>query len=205
MDTLLLQAVEGMKKNGFEVVQVNTAAEAKEYLLSQIDQSQSVGIGGSVSVQSIGIVPALQQKGCAVYTTVGADAGQVKQIRLQARMADAYLCSANAVTRTGKLVLVDGRGNRVGAVCDGTEHLYFVISHSKVVDGGINTAIARIKQTACPQNTRRLGLDTPCSRTGKCGGDECGDRTICCLTLSVDHVPHDRKITVVFVEETLGY
>ena len=184
MDTLLLQAVEGMKKNGFEVVQVNTAAEAKEYLLSQIDQSQSVGIGGSVSVQSIGIVPALQQKGCAVYTTVGAAAGQVKQIRLQARMAD---------------------GNRVGAVCDGPEHLYFVISHSKVVDGGINTAIARIKQTACPQNTRRLGLDTPCSRTGKCGGDECGDRTICCLTLSVDHVPHDRKITVVFVEETLGY
>lgn len=204
MDTLLKQAVEGMRKNGFEVIEVDTAAQARDYLLGQIGKEESVGIGGSMSVQDIGIVPALREKGCTIHTTIGEDPSKAKRIRMEARMADNYLCSANAVTRTGKLVLVDGRGNRVGAVCDGPEHLFFVISHSKVVDGGINTAIARIKQTACPQNTRRLNIDTPCSRTGKCGGLDC-ENTICCLTLVVDHVPHDRKVTVVFVEETLGY
>ena len=204
MDTLLMQAIEGMKKNGFEVIEVDTAAQARECLLERLGKEESVGVGGSVSVRDIGILTALKEKGCTVYTTDGADASEVKRIRREARLADNYLCSANAVTRTGKLVLVDGRGNRVGAVCDGPEHLYFVISHSKVVDGGINTAIARIKQTACPQNTRRLNVDTPCARTGKCGGDAC-ENTICCLTLVVDHVPHERKITVILVEETLGY
>ena len=115
-----------------------------------------------------------------------------------------YLSSANAVTRKGKLVLVDGSGNRVGAVCDGPEQVYFVSSHSKVGDGGINTAVARIKKTACPQNTRRLGIDTPCARTGNCGGDEC-ENSICRLTLAVDRVPRNRHMTVIFVEEALGY
>lgn len=204
MDALLKQAVEGMRKNGFEVVEVRTAAEACDYLLGRITAGASVGVGGSVSVRDTGVLTALAQKGCKVYTSWGAKPEDVPMIRENSRRADVYLSSANAVTRTGKLVLVDGIGNRVGAVCDGPRDVYFVVSHSKVVDGGINTAVARIKKTACPQNTRRLGIDTPCARTGNCGGDECQD-SICRLTLAVDRVPKNRRMTVVFVEEALGY
>ena len=204
MDALLKQAVEGMRKNGFEVVEVRTAAEACDYLLGRITAGASVGVGGSVSVRDTGVLTALAQKGCKVYTSWGAKPEDVPMIRENSRRADVYLSSANAVTRTGKLVLVDGIGNRVGAVCDGPRDVYFVVSHSKVVDGGINTAVARIKKTACPQNTRRLGIDTPCARTGNCGGDACQD-SICRLALAVDRVPKHRRMTVVFVEEALGY
>ena len=204
MDALLKQAVEGMRKNGFEVVEVRTAAEACDYLLGRIAAGTSVGVGGSVSVRDTGVLTALAQKGCKVYTSWGAKPEDVPMIRENSRRADVYLSSANAVTRTGKLVLVDGIGNRVGAVCDGPRDVYFVVSHSKVVDGGINTAVARIKKTACPQNTRRLGIDTPCARTGNCGGDACQD-SICRLTLAVDRVPKNRRMTVVFVEDALGY
>lgn len=204
MDALLKQAVEGMRKNGFEVVEVRTAAEACDYLLGRITAGASVGVGGSVSVRDTGVLTALAQKGCKVYTSWGAKPEDVPMIRENSRRADVYLSSANAVTRTGKLVLVDGIGNRVGAVCDGPRDVYFVVSHSKVVDGGINTAVARIKKTACPQNTRRLGIDTPCARTGNCEGDACQD-SICRLTLAVDRVPKNRRMTVVFVEEALGY
>ena len=197
MDALLEQAVQGMKKNGFEVIEVRTAAEARDYLLAHIDAGQSVGVGGSVSVRDTGVLDALAEKGCKVYTSWGAKPEDVPMIRESSRRADVYLSSANAVTRTGKLVLVDGIGNRVGAICDGPEEVYFVISHSKVVDGGINTAVARIKKTACPQNTRRLGIDTPCARTGNCGGDKC-ENSICRLTLVVDRVPPTRKIRVLF-------
>lgn len=68
-----------------------------------------------------------------MYTSWGAKPEDVPMIRENSRRADVYLSSANAVTRTGKLVLVDGTGNRVGAICDGPEEVYFVISHSKVV------------------------------------------------------------------------
>jgi len=57
---------------------------------------------------------------------------------------------------------------------------------------------------ACPQNARRLGLQTPCALTGKCSVKNC-EKTSCCLTLVVDHAPHIRNMTVVLVEEKLGY
>ena len=42
MDALLEQAVQGMKKNGFEVVEVRTAAEACDYLLCLLYTSRCV-------------------------------------------------------------------------------------------------------------------------------------------------------------------
>ncbi len=202
MDALIERAAEGMRKNGFEVVELKTGKEARDYLLEHIAADESVGTGGSVSVRDLGVLPELIKKGCTVYIR-GGSPENAEEMSRKSREADVFLCSANAVTRTGKLVLVDGRGNRVGAVCDGPKKLFFVISHSKVVDGGINTAIARIKRTACPQNARRLGIDTPCASTGMCGED-CPE-SMCRLTLAVDRVPRGRTVTVLFVEETLGY
>ncbi|MEG2603917.1 MAG: LUD domain-containing protein [Clostridia bacterium] len=204
MELLLEQAVQGMRKKGFEVVELRTAAQARTYLLAQITPGMSVGVGGSVSVRDIDVLNPLAQQGCKVYSSWGANPQDVPALRRASRDAQVYLTSANAVTKTGELVLIDGVGNRVGAICDGPEHIYFVISHSKVVDGGINTAVARIKKTACPQNTRRLGIDTACARTGACAGEAC-ENSICCLTLVVDRLPRGRKFTVVFVEEALGY
>ena len=99
MDALLEQAVQGMKKNGFEVIEVRTAAEARDYLLAHIDAGQSVGVGGSVSVRDTGVLAALEEKGCKVYTSWGARPEDVPMIRENSRKADVYLSSANAVTR----------------------------------------------------------------------------------------------------------
>lgn len=203
MEELLRQVVDNMRRNGFEVVELHTAAEAGEYLERHIDASQSVGVGGSVSVRATGVLDALRQKGCAVYSHWDVPPEQVQETRRQANAADVYLCSANAVTRAGRLVLIDGAGNRAAAVCFGPSRLYFVVSHSKVVDGGVNAAVARVKQYACPPNARRQGRTTPCALTGVCG-QECED-SMCRLTLTVDRVPRGRKLTVLFVEEPLGY
>lgn len=205
MEQQLQATVEAMRRHGFEVIPLETAAEAKEYLLSHIAAGSSVGVGGSVTVRDIDVLPALRNNDCSVYTSWGADKAEVPQIFECSRKADVYLSSANAVTRNGSLVFIDGNCNRVGAILDGPRMVYFVISHSKWVDGGINTAVARIKQTACPQNARRLGLQTPCALTGLCKPDDCGEACMCRATVSLDRVPRGRKMTVLFVEETLGY
>lgn len=205
MEQQLQATVEAMRRHGFEVIPLETAAEAKEYLLSHIAAGSSVGVGGSVTVRDIDVLPALKNNDCSVYTSWGADKTEVPHIFECSRKADVYLSSANAVTRNGSLVFIDGNCNRVGAILDGPRMVYFVISHSKWVDGGINTAVARIKQTACPQNARRLGLQTPCALTGLCKPDDCGEACMCRATVSLDRVPRGRKMTVLFVEETLGY
>lgn len=203
MDALIKQALDGMRKNGFDVVELRTAKDARDYLTANIQDGASVGVGGSVSVRDTGVLAALEEKGCTVHNHWGCKPEEASAICHKAMDAQVYLTSANAVTRTGKLVLVDGTGNRAAAVCYGPMQVYFVISQSKVVDGGINTAMARIKQTACPMNARRLGLDTPCAKTGNCGAD-C-PQSMCRLTVAVDRVPRNRRMTVLFVEETLGY
>lgn len=204
MEQQMTQLVEQMKSRGFEVIELHTAEEAREYLLAHIAPDAGVGVGGSVSVRDTDVLSSLTQRGNAVYSAWGAKPELTASIYENARKADVYLSSANAVTKDGRLVFIDGRCNRVGAIVDGPKEVFFVVSQSKVVDGGINTAVARIKKTACPQNARRLGLDTPCAQTGLCKPEAC-DESMCRVTVVIDRVPRGRKMTVLLVEETLGY
>lgn len=204
MEEILEKVVRGLEAGGFEVIPLRTGKEACQYLLSHIPQGAVVGAGGSVSVRDINVLQELAAKGCTVLTTAGASPQEQVRIREQSMKADVYLTSANAITKQGQLVLVDGMGNRVGAVAYGPKTVFFVVSHSKVVDGGINTAIARIKKIACPQNARRLGLKTGCALTGLCEGETCQD-SMCRLTLVLDRVPRQREMRVLLVEEPLGY
>ncbi len=199
------KTLETMRKNGFEVVELKTAQEAKAYLLKDIPDGASVGVSGSASVRQTGVLPALKEKGCEVISHWDVPKEEVTATRKRANQADVYLTSANAVTKQGELVLIDGAGNRVSAIAFGPERLYFIISQSKVVDGGYGAAVARIKKVACPPNARRQNLDTPCAHTDVCDPDACGDSCMCRMTLVLDRVPRGRKATVLFIEETLGY
>ena len=60
MEQHLQAAVDGMRKHGFKVVELETAAQAKEYLLGAIAAGSSVGVGGSVSVRDTDVLPALE-------------------------------------------------------------------------------------------------------------------------------------------------
>ena len=151
------------------------------------------------------MLSALRDKGCEVISHWDVKPEDVAATRKKAAQADIYLTSANAVTKRGELVLIDGAGNRIAAIADGPKQLYFVISKGKVVDGGYNTAVARVKKVACPPNARRLSLDTPCAHTDSCDPDSCGDASMCRITLVVERVPRGRKATILFVKETLGY
>lgn len=205
MDQRMQAAIEGMRKHGFEVVELESAAQAREYVLAHIAAGSSVGVGGSVSVRETDVIPALEAAGHAVYQHWGIPKEEVTATQEKARAADVYLTSANAITRTGSMVFIDGTGNRVGAILFGPKQVFFVVSRSKYVEGGINTAIARIKQTACPQNARRISLSTPCGTTGLCKPDECGEGCMCSATVVLDRPPRGRRMTVLLVEEALGY
>ena len=197
--------MERMRKKGFEVVELKTAEEAKAYLLNAIPAGTAVGVSGSVSVRQTGILSALTEKDCEVISHWDVEPEEVTATRKKANRADVYLTSANAVTKRGELVLIDGAGNRVAAVAYGPKQLYFVVSTSKIVDGGYAAAVARIKKVACPPNARRQSLSTHCAETGACDPVACGDASMCRMTLVLDRVPRGRTATVLFVEETLGY
>lgn len=182
--------VESLKKRGFEAEYAATRDDAVRLVLSEAVNAKSVGWGGSETVKELGLREAM------------VDAG--KEIRDHQLETDLFLLSANAVTIDGRIVNIDGRGNRVAASIAGPKRVVYVIGRNKIVDGGIDAAIARIKRFACAPNCRRLGKLTPCAETGVCVDCDSPDR-ICKVTAVFDRKPTGISAKVIVVDADLGY
>ena len=187
---LCLKAVEGLMKRGFEAVFVKTGAEAAALVMKEAESAQSVGWGGSETVKALGLREKLVAAG--------------KEVRDHQLVMDLFLLSANALTADGRIVNIDGNGNRVAASICGPKRVIYLIGRNKIVDGGIDAAIDRIKRFACPPNCKRLGKQTPCALTGVCGDCDSPDR-ICKVTAIFDRKPTGISAKVIVIDEDLGY
>lgn len=198
---MLEQIKSVLETKGYTVQLFQSAQEAKAYILSSIAPEQSVGIGGSVSVQQLELDKALAEKGCPVYWHWTAEDKEGAQIA--AATADVYLCSANAVTQKGQIINIDGHGNRVAATIHGPGKVIFLIGKNKIAEN-YDAAMERIHTVACPGNARRLGLNTPCAVTGKCA-DCSSPQRMCNATVVLERATSGHPMEVVLVNEDLGY
>jgi L-lactate utilization protein LutB len=187
---MLKKTVAALERRGFEAVAVATRQEALELVLEEAGRAASVGWGGSETLKEIGAREAVAALG--------------REIRDHQLEMDLFLLSANALTADGRIVNIDGRGNRVAASIAGPKRVVYVIGRNKIVEGGIDEAVARIKRCACPPNCRRLGKKTPCAATGVCGDCDSPDR-ICKVTAVFDRRPTGVSAKVILVDEDLGY
>ena len=204
MNEKLLKAASALEARGFKTVCFDTAAQAADYILADIPEGASVGIGGSMTVKDMALDLRLAEKGHDVYWHWTAEPA-VRRAELERAMnADAYLLSANALTLDGLMVQIDGTGNRVAAMCFGPKTVYVIIGRNKLVEGGYQQAVARIKQVSCPANARRLNLDTPCGATGKCNVGAC-THSMCHAFLALEGAPGGKRTQVILVDEDLGY
>ena len=180
----------------------DTAEEAKAAALEIIGH-KSVGIGGSATVRDMGLAQALQANGNEVYWhwLVAKEAKQAA--RDKALMADVYMCSANALTTDGRLVNIDGTGNRAAGLIYGPHDIIVIVGKNKIVNG-LDEAIERIKRDTCPGNARRLGLDTPCAKTDQCHDCRTAAR-MCNVTFILEAPTRPVKaFHVLLVKEDLG-
>lgn len=189
MDEICINVVAALKRRGFEAVYCATKDEATAAVLAEADAVHRVGMGGTMTMRELGITARLEQSG--KLQTRGAD-------------CDLFLLSANAVTSDGRIVNIDGNGNRVAASISGPKKVVYAIGRNKIVAGGIDAAIARIKEKACPPNCIRLGKKTPCAATGRCADCDSPDR-ICKVTAVFDRRPTGTPTTVYVVNADLGY
>ena len=190
-----------LEKRGYETALYETAAQAKAHLLEKIETDAVVGIGGSMTMQQLGMEDALKARGQTVHWHWRSHYDD--NVRRAANAADVYLCSANAVTQDGRIVNIDGYGNRLAATLFGPKKVYMVIGSNKIAED-LEAAMHRAKNIACPLNARRLGLKTPCAALGKCV--DCGNAAhFCSATLILDTRPNAHPMEIILVEEELGY
>ena len=203
MNTLMANTIVALTLKGFPVHHAATLSDAKSIVLKLIPEGASVGFGGSVTVRDMGLYEELQSAGHAVHWHWKNDEPKSDVFALAAA-ADVYLTSSNAITGDGCLINIDGTGNRVGAMIAGPKEVIVIAGANKLVAGNIPQAIARIKAVACPQNARRLGLNTPCGLEGKCNAAAC-EKGMCNVTSIIEKPVGGHKITIILVDEEAGY
>lgn len=194
------KALAALRKNGFSVRYFATAAEAADALCAQV-QETSVGIGGSMTVQALGLYERLSQNN-TVYWHWKQPAAEARRLAMG---AEVYLLSANAVSETGEIVNIDGAGNRVAATLFGHKRVYYLVGVNKLAPS-LEGAIFRARNIAAPLNARRLQCQTPCALAEPMRCHDCHSPDRICNAAVVQARPMGGTQTEVFlIGEELGY
>ncbi len=192
--------LENLRKRGFIPHLFDTSEEAKEFFYKELE-NVSIGMGGSVSLSQLKLYDLLSERNSVYSHSVDKSADVLEN----AAMAEVYISGANAIAKTGEIVNIDGRGNRVSSVIWGAKRkrVYIVSGINKIVDN-LQDAIYRAKNVAAPQNARRLNLKTPCAiKADKCYN--CNSPEKICRVLTVLGYPTSAEFHIVLIKESLGY
>ena len=141
---------------GYTVKTFATGAEAAAYLNGAIDGT-TVGIGGSMSVQQLGLYDLLASHNEVHWHWVNGPAEREQAVGTQV-----YLTSVNGLAETGELINIDGAGNRVASTLFGHKRVYFVVGANKIAPD-YDAALWRARNIAAPKNAQRLKRKTPCA------------------------------------------
>lgn len=124
------------------------------------------------------------------------------EINKKGILADWLLTGANAITKAGEIVNLDGTSNRVSGIGFGPSRVLIVAGTNKIVDN-LEAAIERVRNVAAPLNSKSLPFGNPCEVDGKC--HDCSSPTrICRVWGIVEGQMNPDRMTVLLVEEELG-
>lgn len=195
--------VRNLQSRHFDAYYCETREQALEMALSLIPKGGSVGWGGAMSAEQIGLLDAVRE---GDYTVIDRDRAQSPEERQtltrKASCADFFITGANAISMDGQMVNIDGLGNRVAAVIYSAGNVIVIAGMNKVEDT-LEAAVNRARTVAAPMNEQRFLGNTPCARTGVCA-DCKSDACICNHIVITRHCRPTGRIKFVLVGEELG-
>jgi L-lactate utilization protein LutB len=212
--------IKSLVKRGMEGHFVANRQEALQYAMTLIPSDVVVARGDSVTLNQVGIIPALMERNQnKIINPVQTDAeghhlpreGR-RVLQREAFLSDVFLTSTNAITLDGKLVNIDGAGNRVAAMMFGPKKVIVITGANKIVTD-VDEALHRIHNVVSPLNSIRHhnkhqqaeAIERPCIKIGKCV-DCMNEYRVCRNTgIIAGCQPAERgRISVILVGEDLG-
>jgi len=194
------------ERNSFEVLFLEEGAHVLTHVLTMVQVGAVIGFGDSLTLRQIGLYQALDNHGCELINPPDVQdqlsAEDKRRLRLGCFTSDVFFCSANAITLDGKVVNVDGIGNRVAPMLFGPPKVVIIAGVNKLVDD-VEGALVRIKGESAPMHAWRDGYETPCSRSGVCS-DCRGASRMCRATVILEGPTKQTETTIIIVGEELG-
>ncbi len=188
-----------LKKNNFTVRYAEKAEDVADIILELIPENATLEMAGSISVDQTGVKKLLIERGNGGILP---DEEGFNPYVVHKTRKDVLLVSTNAVTLDGKLVNIDGMGNRVTGMVYGPAKTILVVGRNKIVKD-VDEALNRVQNVIAPYHAKNMGVPTPCSKTGKC--EDCSSPArICNITTIINKKPPGMDFTIILVNEDLG-
>jgi len=212
--------IKNLEKRLMNGLYAATAADARDAILALIPPGAVVARGDSLTLAQIGVPAAIRERGQneLIDPFEEDEDGNWPPSDIRDKMlldtfsSDIFIAGSNAITMDGKLVNVDGSGNRVAAMVYGPRKVILAVGVNKIVDNA-EEGRQRVREIAAPLNTQRHLLhhhdepmaDLPCVKTGVCADCKQPYR-ICNYTVTIEGAMafHEGRITVVIIGEELG-
>ena len=191
-----------LKNRGFDARYFSTAEEAAKFLTDSV-KGTSVGFGGSVTAQQMGLYEHLGKENEVFWHWAEGDRAAAQ---MNAAHAKVYILSANALSETGEIVNIDGNGNRLASTLYGHQRVIFLVGVNKLTPD-LPSAIDRARNIASPLNARRLKRQTPCalSEPMRCHDCRSPERICSGMTILYERMGSIPEMDVYLIGETLGY
>ena len=214
------RVIQNLQKRRMNGLYAATPADAVDAVLALIPPGVLVARGDSLTLSQIGLIDAIEARNANELIdpfAVDKDGNWAspedrEKMQHDTFLADIFIAGTNAVTLDGKLVNVDGAGNRVAAMVYGPKKVIIVVGANKIVENA-EEARQRIRDYAAPLNSQRHFLHhhqdemgtLPCVQTGVCADCKHPWR-ICNYTVVIEGAMafDEGRITVVIVGEELG-
>jgi len=198
------ETIRNLRDHGFEVIQVKNATEALETAKKFFtDNVRSVGMGGSTTVQEIGLLSWLrEQTGFQLFDQYEEEISMEENVerRRKGLLADIYVTSSNAVTRSGYLVNVDGSGNRVAAQAYGPKKVLLIVGRNKIVPD-VEAGFRRIEEVVAPKNVERVNKKAFSLKKEQ----KYTVQNIQSVFVVIKKTDNRNRITLILVDEPLGF
>lgn len=206
-----------LQKNKMHPIYAETKEDALNIVKDMLFDGCVITAGGSMSLKECGVWDLINEKQYNFMdrTRTGISPEEQQDCFKASIGADFFFCSTNAVTENGELLNVDGFANRISAIAFGPKKVVMIVGVNKIVPD-LKAAFLRVKKVAAPKNCVRLNIDNPCAKLGHCVSllnnpdpdfaDGCQkDTRICCDYLISALQRQKDRITVILVNEDLGY
>ncbi len=198
--------IKNLEKRRMEGSYAPTAAQARDEIIAKIPRGTTVFRCGSMTAVGMGLwegIAALPEVNLIDPYPPELPPEEALELRRQGLTADFMIASSNAITLDGRLVNLDGMGNRVAAMAFGPKKVILLVGMNKVAPD-LETAMARVKHYAAPVNNIRYGLKNPCVETGLCSDCKTPQR-ICNMWSIIEGHMIQNRIHVKLIGENLGY